>query len=172
MRLYFAVFYFCLLSSMTLTPLAGTRAQMPANSQDMAEVRHWLDDLNEAFAANNLDAARALYSPEFIVAYDVPGPLQYVGRDAYLKLWGAILAKRQAPAHWEWRDVHISTSGDLAVIACLFRTVSVNPQGGAVEGSWGRFTSVLRKQDGRWLGIHDHVSIPIEAGKALLDLKP
>jgi len=171
MRFPSAILCFFILA-MNATPVVSSHAQSPADVRDAAEVRHWLDELNEAFVANNLDAAKALYSPNFIVAFDVPGPLQYVGKDTYMALWKAILAKRKGPARWEWNDVHISTSGDMAVIACLFRTISSNDQGVEVEGPWARYTSVLRKQDGKWLGIHDHVSFPSEAGKALMDLKP
>jgi len=39
---------------------------------------------------------------------------------------------------------------------------------------WLRATSGVRKVDGKWLIVHDHISVPadFETGKALLELKP
>jgi hypothetical protein len=39
---------------------------------------------------------------------------------------------------------------------------------------WLRATSGIRKMNGKWLIVHDHISVPtdFESGKALLDLKP
>jgi len=37
-----------------------------------------------------------------------------------------------------------------------------------------RFTECYRKTQGRWLAIHDHISVPVDldTGKAVLDAKP
>jgi ketosteroid isomerase-like protein len=37
-----------------------------------------------------------------------------------------------------------------------------------------RWTACWRKIGGQWLLVHDHVSVPVDlqAGKAVLDLKP
>jgi ketosteroid isomerase-like protein len=39
---------------------------------------------------------------------------------------------------------------------------------------WVRATSGLRKINGKWLIVHDHISVPadLDTGKAVLDLKP
>jgi ketosteroid isomerase-like protein len=46
--------------------------------------------------------------------------------------------------------------------------------GGQEIDIWLRATVGYRKTDGRWLVVHEHVSVPIdmESGKALFDLKP
>jgi ketosteroid isomerase-like protein len=40
--------------------------------------------------------------------------------------------------------------------------------------AWVRFTECYRKTQGRWLAIHDHISVPVDldTGKAVLDAKP
>jgi len=45
---------------------------------------------------------------------------------------------------------------------------------GQPSDMWLRATSGLRKMNGKWLIVHDHVSVPIdfETGKAVLELKP
>jgi SnoaL-like protein len=45
---------------------------------------------------------------------------------------------------------------------------------GQPSDMWLRATSGLRKMNGKWLIVHDHVSVPVdfETGKAALGLKP
>jgi ketosteroid isomerase-like protein len=47
-------------------------------------------------------------------------------------------------------------------------------KGGQKSEVWLRVTSGLRRINGRWLIIHDHISAPADfaTGKAVLDLKP
>jgi ketosteroid isomerase-like protein len=45
---------------------------------------------------------------------------------------------------------------------------------GQASDLWLRATSGLQRISGKWLIVHDHVSVPVdfENGKAALDLKP
>jgi ketosteroid isomerase-like protein len=45
---------------------------------------------------------------------------------------------------------------------------------GTRSTSWLCTTLGLRKTDGRWKVVHEHISVPfdMERGKAMLDLKP
>src|SRR5256885_1812229 len=71
------------------------------------------------------------------------------------------------------RDVRIVASKDVAFIHCLQRT-SGTLKGGLKDEMWVRITSGLRKINGKWLIVHDHVSVPVDfvTGKAVFDLKP
>ena len=46
--------------------------------------------------------------------------------------------------------------------------------GGQKFDAWVRFTECYPKTQGRWLAIHDHISVPVDldTGKAVLDAKP
>ncbi|HKO13988.1 MAG TPA: nuclear transport factor 2 family protein [Acidobacteriaceae bacterium] len=151
--------------------LQPTYAQ--AKSGDEAAIRQWLASFIKAFEARDVNATMAFYSPE-VVAYDLVPPLQYVGRDAYRKDFETFFSGFKGPLHMETRDLHILTSGNLAVIETLYRVSGTQASNGQPTNMWIRNTSVLRRTNGRWLDVHDHVSVPadMDTGKALLDLKP
>ena len=135
------------------------------------EIRQWLADWTTAFQTKNEAGMVALYAPD-VVAYDLIPPLQYDGKDAYMKDWHDFFAGFQGPLTNEVKDCHISSSGNLAYAACLNHLGGTTTKGDKVD-SWIRVTSVFRKVDGKWLDIHDHVSDPTDlaTGKSLMDLK-
>jgi ketosteroid isomerase-like protein len=56
---------------------------------------------------------------------------------------------------------------------------SLNKVGGTMKNGqksdrWLRWTACYRKTNGKWLIVHEHVSVPadVRSGKAVLDLKP
>ena len=159
------------LCACVLLPLQPTYAQ--AKNGDEAAVRQWLAAFTKAFEARDLNATMAFYSPE-VIAYDLVPPLQYVGKDAYRKDFETFYSGFKGPLHMEMRDLHILTSGNLAVIEGLYQVSGTQASNGQPTTMWIRNTSVLRKENGRWLDVHDHVSVPadMDTGKALLDLKP
>lgn len=151
--------------------LFGCRSQENNTSSD-AEIRQWLYNFKTAFEAKDTKAIMALYSPD-IVAYDIIQPLQYTGADAYTKDWNDYFASYNGPLTLEYRDCHISSSGDLAIVSCLERTTGTK-NNGQPETIWLRATSGLRRVNGRWLDFHDHVSVPVDpnTGNARFDLQP
>lgn len=152
-------------------PFQLMHAQPPAG--DEAGVRQWMNAFTKAFEARDLNATMALYSPD-VLAYDVVPPLQYVGGDAYRKDWETFYSSFKGPLHTEFRDMHILASGDLAVIEALEQVSGTQASNGQTLSFWVRTTTALRKVNGKWLDVHDHVSVPVdmESGKALMDLKP
>ena len=146
-------------------------AQPPAG--DEAGVRRWLDAFTKAFEARDVNATMALYSPD-VVAYDVVPPLQYVGGDAYRKDWETFYSGFKGPLQVEYHDMHILTSGDLAALEVVEKVSGTQASNGQPMSMWVRATTALRKVNGRWLDVHDHVSVPVDmdSGKALMDLKP
>ncbi|HKR28204.1 MAG TPA: nuclear transport factor 2 family protein [Acidobacteriaceae bacterium] len=159
------------LAACVVLSFQNMHAQPPAG--DEAGVRRWLDAWTKAFEARDVNATMALYSPD-VLAYDLVPPLQYVGGDAYRKDFETFYAGFKGPLHAEYRDIHIITSGDLAVVEVLEQVSGTQASNGQPISMWVRATSALRKVNGRWLDVHDHVSVPVDmdTGKALMDLKP
>ena len=159
------------LAACAAVSLQPTFAQ--AKNGDEAAIRQWLAAFTKAFEARDLNATMAFYSPE-VVAYDVVPPLQYVGGDAYRKDWETFYSSFKGPLHEETRDLHIFVSGNLAVIEYVGQISGTQASNGQPTTMWIRNTSVLRKANGHWLDIHDHVSVPVDmdSGKALMDQKP
>lgn len=141
-------------------------------SASEAEIREVLHKWEAAFSARDLDAVMAFYAPG-VVTYDVDPPLQYVGKDAYRKDWADYFARYTGRLSVESRDVHVMASGDLGVVMEL-QHVSGTLTNGQKTSVWLRVTSVFRKINGKWLDVHDHVSIPVHmhTGQGQMDLVP
>lgn len=128
----------------------------------------------KAFEAKDVDGVMAMYaSGDAVTAYDIVPPLQYKGADAYRKDYAEFFAQFDGPLHVEIRDMHVEVGGDVALAYGLER-ISGKLKSGKPADIWLRYTAGLKKIDGQWRDIHDHVSVPadIDTGKAMLDLKP
>ena len=122
----------------------------------------------------DIDAMMAVYaSGATVVAFDVLPPLAKVGSESYRKNYKEFFAMYEGPLDVEFRDLRIVAGKDVAFIHCLER-MSGTLKGGQKSDIWLRVTSGLRKINGKWLIIHDHISVPADfkTGKADLDLKP
>ena len=171
-----------LLSVLTMLLFVGTDAQSQTSYRQQkttandseAEINAIYNRWAKAFEARDIDGIMSVYAPgDAVVAYDIVAPLQYKGKDAYRKDYLEFLAQYDGPIHVEYRDMRILSSGDLGIIHVLERLTG-KLKSGEQSDLWLRATSGLRKINGKWLIVHDHISVPVdfETGKALLNLKP
>jgi uncharacterized protein (TIGR02246 family) len=148
-------------------------AAKPANNSE-AEIREVYDRWAKAFEARDIDAIMSVYAPgDAVVAYDVVAPLQYKGLDAYRKDYLEFLGQYDGPVHVEYRDMRVFSSGDVGFVHALERFTG-KMKNGQQSDFWLRATSGVVRMNGKWLIVHDHISVPIDfdTGKAVLDLKP
>ena len=139
-----------------------------------AKIRELYDRWARAFRAKDVNTIMSLYAPgDALVAYDIVPPLQYRGQDAYRKDYEEFLAQYDGPIDIEYRDLRIVANDDVAFIHALER-ISGTLKNGQKSELWVRATSGLRKISGKWLIVHDHISLPVDldTGKAALNLKP
>lgn len=116
----------------------------------------------------------SIYEPgQGLVAFDIVPPLQYTGFEAYKKDYQELLAQFQGAIDVEFRDLSI-LAGDKVAFSRGLERISGTLTNGQKFDVWLRFTECCRKTNGRWLAIHDHISVPVDldSGKAALDLKP
>jgi uncharacterized protein (TIGR02246 family) len=141
-------------------------------ASDEAQIRQQIDSFVKAFRARDVNLMMSLYAPEFI-SFDIVPPLQYVGRDAYRKVWEETFALFRDPIDIEIRDLNIITGNDVAFSHQLLRLHATRTNGQQTD-YWERLTFCFRKLDDKWLLTHEHVSVPInfESGRAVLNLKP
>ncbi len=139
---------------------------------DEAEIRAQLDRLVEAIQATDLERVKSIYAPD-IVSFDVQPPLRVIGREAKSRNWVDVFAAFQRPLDYEIRDLTIAVDGDLAFLHSLNRLIGTL-RNGQRSGFWVRATACLRKIDGTWLIVHDHVSVPldVESRRGVVDLEP
>ena len=153
------------------------KAPEPAKPNAAAEtqaINQLFAKWQKAFEAKDVDGVMAIYaSGDALTAYDIVPPLQYKGADAYRKDYADFFAQFDGPLHVEIRDMHVEVGGDVALAYGLEHILGKLKSGKPAD-IWLRYTAGLKKIDGQWRDIHDHVSVPvdIDSGKAALDLKP
>ena len=137
-----------------------------------AEIRARIETLAQALSAKQIDAVMAHYAPE-TVTFDLRAPLQIQGADAYRKNFEAWFASVQGPIEYELRDVRITMGAEVAFCHSLGHVKSTRI-GGEKADYWVRVTSGFRKLNGRWLIVHEHISMPLnmETMQAAPDLQP
>ena len=163
------------LSAILVVVLFSTM-QVEASSQATpeTEVRNLLSRWQKMFEARDTESVMTLYAPgSALLAFDIIPPLEVSGRDAYRKNYESFFAQYEGPLTVEIRDLHVVADHEIAYIYCLEK-VSGTLKGGQKSELWMRATSGLRKIHGKWLIVHDHISVPVdfESGKAKLDAIP
>lgn len=141
---------------------------------DEAEIKALYDRWAKAFETRDIEGIMSVYAPgDAVISYDIAPPLQYKGKDAYRKDYQEFLAQYDGPIRVEYRDMRILSSGDVGFLHALERLTG-KLKNGQQSDMWLRATSGVRKINGKWLIVHDHISVPtdFESGKAVLDLKP
>jgi uncharacterized protein (TIGR02246 family) len=127
-----------------------------------------------ALKAKDLDAIMKVYAPDqTLVVFDVVPPRQYVGAAAYRKDWQTFLDTFAGPITFELTDLDVVADRNLAYSHSIQRVAGTDKQGKKLDLTV-RVTDVYKKARGRWLIIHEHVSVPVDldAGKPDLSSKP
>lgn len=141
-------------------------------NNDAARIKRAIEGYVEAIRAKDIEGVMAIYAPE-VVSFDVVPPLQYVGADAFRKVWEELFSWFQGPIDYESSDLSITVGDDVAFTHSFGRISGTLPTGEKL-GPWVRWTACFRKINGQWLLVHHQNSVPVdfETGRAVLDLKP
>jgi ketosteroid isomerase-like protein len=137
-----------------------------------AAIKRVIEGFVEALRAKDLDGVMSMYAPE-LVSFDIVSPLQYVGADAFRKRWEEAFSSVQGPIAFEIADLSITVGDDVA-FTHSFNWSGTTMTTGQKLGFWRRWTACWRKIGGKWLLVHDQISVPVDlkTGRAVLDLKP
>jgi len=144
-------------------------------SEAEAIIRGRIEDLVAVLRAKDIDGVISLYAPN-IVSFDIAphfGALRYVGADNKRRAWQEAFATFTGPFDYEIHELNVTTEGELAFVHSL-NHVKATLGSGQITDFWLRWTACLRRIDGVWLVVHDHVSVPadLEHGQAVLNLRP
>ena len=146
---------------------------MPTQREvDEVEIRQVVDKIVEGLRNKDLEGLRRLYA-EDIVSFDIEPPLQHVGIEAKLANWAPVFTFFERVSY-EVRDLTLTVGDDVAFGHAFGRLSGTLKNGTATSGMWVRVTYCLRKIDGRWLIVHDQVSVPLDiaSGSGVVDLEP
>ena len=126
----------------------------------------------QTFEAKSVEDIMEYYVPD-ILSYDLMAPMQFEGAQMWRENWVNFFNSFKGGINLTFKDLTVFQSGDLATIRGLTRLQGVTANGEDLD-MWTRETNVMRKINGEWLIVHDHVSVPMdfETGMALTDLKP
>ena len=136
-------------------------------------IQNLTDSWVKGVRAKDVDAVMSHYAPD-ILLFDLTPPLQYAGGDAYRKNWEEWFATWQGQIGYEIKNLSITVSDDVAFRHNLNR-ISGTRTSGEKTDVWVRMTACYRKINGKWLIMHEHVSVPFYMDgsyKAAVDLKP
>jgi uncharacterized protein (TIGR02246 family) len=141
-------------------------------AKDEATIRELIDGFVKAIRAKDINGVMSVFAPE-VVSFDLGPPLQHGGGEIFMKRWQELFELYQNPIEYEVRDLSIIAGDDVAFSHSLNR-VGGTMKNGRKSDRWLRWTACYHKTNGKWLIVHEHVSVPVDLGngKAMLDLKP
>jgi uncharacterized protein (TIGR02246 family) len=140
---------------------------------DEVLIRTLMDGWVKGVRDKDVDAVMAHYASD-VVLFDLVPPLQYVGRDAYRKNWEEWFATWRGQIGYEMQNPSI-TAGDEVAFGHSLNRISGTRTSGEKTDVWVRVTACYRKINGKWLILHEHVSVPFYMDgsfRAAVDLKP
>lgn len=147
-----------------------------ADAYEVAAARAaWL----KAFNSQDLDQMMSFYIDD-IFSYDLMAApteaglaMAFNGEADWRQNWITFFAMFNEDLVVTIEDLTVHQQGDLATVYGLTR-LKGTIEGGPYVDMWVRETNLLQRIDGRWLVVHDHVSVPFDfaTGQALTDLVP
>jgi uncharacterized protein (TIGR02246 family) len=141
-------------------------------AENDAAIRELIDGFVKAIRAKDINGVMSVFAPE-VVSFDLGPPLQHGGGGTFMKRWLELFESYQGPIDYEVRDLRITAADDLAFSHSLNRIGGMTKNGRTTD-RWLRWTACYLKTNGKWLIVHEQVSVPVDvrSGKAVLDLKP
>jgi uncharacterized protein (TIGR02246 family) len=157
------------LAALTALAAPGLAA---AQALDEAQIRAVQDGVAAAINAKDPAAIVKYYSPD-IVVFDLPTPRQYVGEKAWKEDWQGVFASAAGAGKLDVQDLVVHVSGDMAYSHAIDHYVTDGPNGAKSE-LFLRATDVYQKQGGKWVIVHEHLSVPLDmtSGKPDMLSKP
>jgi uncharacterized protein (TIGR02246 family) len=134
----------------------------PARADARSDIRALEDRFVAAFKAKDVDAIMKVYVPgQTLFVFDVVPPRQYVGAAAYRKDWETFLGSFDGPITVELTGLDVGADRNLAYSHSIQRVAGTDKQGKKLDLTV-RVTDVYQKIRGRWLIVHEHVSVPVD----------
>ncbi|MBN8709510.1 MAG: hypothetical protein BGO12_18655 [Verrucomicrobia bacterium 61-8] len=120
----------------------------------------------DAFLRRDLPSLMATYAADAVM-YDVKPPFQIRGLENIRAVWEEAFSCFPPGITYSVFDEKIESSGDLAVMHRVQRFDGA-PAGHPMENLHIRLTVTLRREHGRWLVTHEHVSLPFNPETGLV----
>lgn len=119
-----------------------------------------IDSWAEAFCARDLDSLMALYANEAMI-FDAIPPLRERPGDSFRGKLEHCLPYFPETFSWEVAEERLEVSDNISFAHRLFKYTCDDPNHPATQ-TWLRHTIGLKRIDGEWKIVHDHVSLPFD----------
>jgi ketosteroid isomerase-like protein len=135
---------------------------MSEQSSEVQTILALIADWRDALEHRDVDRLLQNYDPNIIV-FDCKPPHRLEGIAQVRKCWEECFPCLPEKFHAEHRDMEVKVNGNMAFAHGLFRFVALTD----VEKFkdcfyWGRVTVCYEKVDGKWLSVHEHISMPFD----------
>lgn len=140
---------------------------------DEAEIKALEQRIADGAKARDVGAIMKNYlDDETLFVFDVVPP-RHVGADGFHKNWQGFFDGFDGPITVENSEMSVTSDDKLAYAHYVAHIAGKGKDGNPIDMNV-RVTDVLRKAKGKWLIVHEHVSVPVDlaTGKADLTSKP
>ena len=141
-----------------------------ARADDKAEIEALEKRVAAAVQAKDVNAVMANYLPgDSLIVFDVIPPRQYTGWGAYKKDWQGVLGGCADSPKMDISDLAITTGRRIAFSHSIQHFVCTDAKGNKLDMTL-RATDAYRKEKGKWLIVHEHISVPVDLATSKADL--
>lgn len=134
-------------------------ARAEAQSNDNAAIGALYQQFATAFRHKDVNAIMLPYIHDnTLLVFDVGTPRQHVGWDDYRADWKAFFDSIKGNPTFSISELSVTISGDVAYTHSI---QSIGGNMGNLHTMVVRVTDVLRRINGKWLIVQEHVSVPI-----------
>lgn len=161
-KLVKAVVALTLMLTVALVSAAQTKAPAKKASGGEAEFRELIKEYYAAWSMLNTDTPAKYYAKDAdLIFYDI-APMKYNGWKAYHDgvqkyFFDTATSAKLVP---NMDDLKVTVRGNVAWTTVTFHLSSALKAGGATELD-ARHTAIWERRGGRWLIVHEHVSVPL-----------
>ena len=161
-KLVKALLAITLMCMVTLAGAAQAKAPASQAASPDAEFKKLIEDYYAAWSMLNTDAPAKYYAKDAdLIFYDI-APMKYNGWQAYHDgvqkyFFDTATSVKLVP---NMNDLKITRRGDVAWTTVTFHLTSALKAGGAMELD-ARHTAIWERRGGRWLIVHEHISVPL-----------
>jgi ketosteroid isomerase-like protein len=124
------------------------------------QVRAVLENWAKATRQNHQDEILKNHVPDLVI-FDVLPPMKYENTESYRQSWNEWQPETQSEGQFDLENLFVTASTDLAFAHCFIRCGGTMPDGQTFQ-DLVRATFCLKKIDGAWKILHQHVSKPIQ----------
>lgn len=131
---------------------------MTTTDSDQIAIGRLIEDWSAAVHRKDHDGVLKRHAHD-ILMFDVPGPFQSEGIEAYRKTWDLFFGWMAQPPKFHLSDIRITAGTDVAFVTAHGECLGPDETGNPTALDF-RLTMGLRKVDGQWIIEHEHHSVP------------